>query len=546
MGKCVGMTWVVGMAVLLCGCLQTRMDVTLNPDGSGKMAVEAVYKPEEFKFDGTEPGSEAEMRAAVRDTLEKSTGVDTWGDISFRRNDDGWICFHGTAYFRKVSAVRLAFRDQRVPMLIADFAQAPEGGMRLDVQVGGADGDEEEDADEDPPTKLTEAEIARRVRKLRAKLQQAQLLSTAFMSEMWEETTFRLPGTLGESTNLRRTEDGRLRIRLVFADGVDAINGLMADDRWVRQYVLLTASAPGADEELLWDLMEELFGERDWVRAHVTGDLKPLFDYDAEVAEAKQEYPNLLKKLEVVAPPTPGFAPGKPFRSLRVAAAQLVSVSNETQELEPFNEDVGYTLVLLGRFQGRVLKVENITLRKAVTDTGANLIPEDEYDRRIDTITLSKDKTAVLFEVPMTVPGAGVRALQEISGTLEYLTGEGVRDVDLGVVELSDGARATQFGAEVDSVKKCIWDKNRYDLSLELHIPPETVHSIALQDGQGKAIPISGQEIRGYTDTATVCCSHAGPFPKTARIVVRVYGKLNRFRIPFQIHNISLVGVPLK
>jgi hypothetical protein len=68
------------------------------------------------------------------------------------------------------------------------------------------------------------------------------------------------------------------------------------DDAIMREIVTAGESIEGGPRTDLI-MHEKVFGERAPVRARMTGDLKPLFDYKTEMEAAKKDYPEMLKRL---------------------------------------------------------------------------------------------------------------------------------------------------------------------------------------------------------------------------------------------------------
>ncbi len=93
------------VALLLASCYETKQEITLNPDGTGKMRLESSFQ--NVNIGNQDASPEEALQAAVGRIVNDSKGVDVWDDVSFKQLDDGRIHFAGTAYFKKIEAVEI-------------------------------------------------------------------------------------------------------------------------------------------------------------------------------------------------------------------------------------------------------------------------------------------------------------------------------------------------------------------------------------------------------------------------------------------------------
>jgi hypothetical protein len=111
------------------------------------------------------------------------------------------------------------------------------------------------------------------------------------------DLAFRLPGTVQQTTNFTKGKGNILRLSYTAGKEIRAKAEMMKDDAWVRRKILagydLRFAMPPDDP----DINKHMFGERGPIEAFVGGDLKTLFDYEAEVEQAKKEFPAMLKRL---------------------------------------------------------------------------------------------------------------------------------------------------------------------------------------------------------------------------------------------------------
>ena len=121
---------IFGISAFLSGCFETKEEYIFNPDGSGKVVYSAAFPPMSFKLSDEEPDPESQMKDAVKDILEKSSGIDVWKDVSYKLTDDGKVSFKGTAYFKDVSK----FDVHNMGMIKVAFFKDEKGNLVLELK----------------------------------------------------------------------------------------------------------------------------------------------------------------------------------------------------------------------------------------------------------------------------------------------------------------------------------------------------------------------------------------------------------------------------
>ena len=294
MRKVIRLMLIFGISVLLSGCFETKEEYTLNPDGSGKVVYSAVFPPMSFKFGDEEPDPESQMKNAVKDILEKSSGIDVWKDVSCKLTDEGKILFKGTAYFRDVSK----FDVHNQGMMKVAFFKDEKGNLVLELK-----GKEKEKikAGKKKIAKLSEEEITKKFKEEKAKYQQMKPMMSAFLSTMKQEMRFHLPGKPSNVTNFKVEESGTLLLTFEGEKLFGVMDEMFEDPARMRKQILAGADFTEGGPKMDFLMNEKLFGEKAPVRATVTGAMKPLFNYEAEVAAAKKNSPKLFKELGAAA-----------------------------------------------------------------------------------------------------------------------------------------------------------------------------------------------------------------------------------------------------
>ncbi len=301
------------LILLAAGCVESTWIYTLNPDGSGKVELDALLQPA-FGISGIfertsnpfEDDPDELARKVAGRILAKSEGVAAWKDVSSGIADDGRVSFKGTAYFADLAEVDIKGDPFPTSFLKPSLSKEEDGRLVLGLQAGdigkestgGEEEKEAEDSEKETLPEPTEEEVALGVKKGKVAYQTIKPIATAFLSTMRTEIVVRLPGEAEEISNFKRDEDGALRIVFDGPRMLGVLDDLAETDaaKWY-EFAMKVKEEKRTDEEILWHLNELVFGEKGPVRAVVAGEVKPLFDYEAEVAEARSDQDRLFEEL---------------------------------------------------------------------------------------------------------------------------------------------------------------------------------------------------------------------------------------------------------
>ena len=154
--------------------------------------------------------------------------------------------------------------------------------------------------DETPePVKLTDAQIQQRIQAEREEWKHSKPLMESMMNTLKMDAVFQLCGQVGAVNNLKKTSDSSVSFHLEGAKMVRAIDSLISNDAWMEQRAKDGFLESPEDGPPTGSYLNELtFGQKGGVTARVTGELKPLFDYNAESEAAKAEYNKILDALK--------------------------------------------------------------------------------------------------------------------------------------------------------------------------------------------------------------------------------------------------------
>lgn len=520
----------LAFALLLSSCYETKQDFVINPDGSGKVRHECSFQ--NVNISNENDTSVEALQAAIAKIVTGSKGVDAWTDVSFKRLDDGRMWFRGTAYFKKLDELEISNQS------MLKFAWKNQGGGKADLTLNLKKSDNPKPKPD--AAKLTPEERAKKIKDERAKFQQSKPMFAAMLGSLKQTVSFKLPGKVEACSNFKPTAAGTLGLSFEGAKMIDALEKLMADDRWLEKHGFDTQNTPELDAEL----SGLLFGEKAPVNASVSGATAPLFNYAAEVAAALKGAEKLQKQLGAVsiAPP----AKGEALKSVKVVGVRMVSAVDKKLDVRPFNYDEGYSLAVLAELPGSVLDVtDKSSITSATASDGSSLLKgERDWDRRLGFTNLSADKASVMFAVELKMPSPAVKGLKEISGTLQYRVSGASKEIDLGLKSLKAGTKGTELGASIEEIKEG-WKKDGSQaMELRIRLEPDDLKSVNLVvDGVRTPLERRGSSSSGGITTFTFESKTA--FPETGTIVVEIHDKVQTFDAPFKIENLSLLGTPM-
>ncbi len=529
---------VAAAALSMAACIDLEEEFTLNPDGSGRVVIKSIFAPTDiFGTKSKDPDDMA--KKAVRDELEKAQGIDAWKDVTWTLQDDGKVRFQGTAYFKDISKVKFHHQGMSAEFLQLKLSKGEKGEVVIDCPTG-------KKADK-APAKLTEDEIKKKMKSERAQYQQMKPMLDGMLGALKVSVKANLPARVTTVTNFKKAGDSGISLAMEGKAFAKAFDDFMMDDALLRGAIESGMDFKKSEGGPPDAFVQKLFGESGPIRAICAADAKPLFDYESEAAAARAGQPAIFETLGVstktIAPP----AQGDGFKSIKVAAIRIVHVADAERGISPFNSSkAGVSLSIVAEFSGTVLSVKEGSIEKAVADDGTDLLPENDWGRKINWPRLTSDKTGVVFELDLGAPGEKSKGIKEVSGKLLYTVGGKTKDVDLGISEFKEGAAGKLHGAKIKELKNSEYMEGHQGLQLELEMSNDDVQGVTFLDEAGKTIEVERQGYFGSDNSATLSFSLKGAFPAKGRIVLKIYDDLKQFEVPFTISNIDFTGRPAK
>ena len=603
MNKLLNSVILAAAIVALAGCVETKDDFTINPDGSGKVVHELTFQPMSFDMTGggtsfemtpgeislemnvneppgessfditsTEPDDpQAQVKKSVKEILTKSSGVDTWTDISYKMTIDDRVYFKGTAFFSDInklslhnagfsSDMKLSFTHDQSGQIIIEFQQEEQGES---VETG-------ETVQQVPPP-LSEAELNQLVQQAKMQYNESKPMMMAVFSALKTETILHLPGKISQVSNFEKIDDSTVRIAFDGSKLISIMDQMMQNDDWLKEQIRAGKDPVSDGPESGLVMNEMLFGEKAPIRVVLGQPAQQLFDYDAEVADAKANYDTMLEQLDLdktettmptitdTLPVEPTFpvettlgdvtpvvpVQGAGLTNVKVAAVRLVMYSDHERGIMPLGQNKGYTLSLMVDLPEPVIKVSGGRVEKAVTDSTKSLLPTHKWQREIHFPRLTNDKKTVIFDVELLLPDDQASGFQEVSGVLEYLTADSLKQVDLGIMDFQIGAKGTQLGAVIRSIEEDPWQQNATVLRLRLNVRPEAIKSVNFYTQDGIKMDTNQTGYTSIDSSTTFEFSVKGQLPQKGRIVLDAFDGLTKNVIPFKITDITLTGQSL-
>jgi hypothetical protein len=308
---------------LASGCFEGKADLTLNPDGSGRIVCDLTFPalPPWTGPAATAPATKAgpkggtifptatpttgspkvaktpedEMKDVCYRFLKQSQGIDAWKDVSFERLA-GSIHFKGTAYFKDLSKVQ--FYPDKVKTRMG-FGPAENGDLMLVLNkpVGPDDS-----LAPKAGISLTADDVIKQMKTERDSYHKAKGDLALEMMDMKLNLIFRLPGVAAPVKGLVE-EDGACVMRVDGLRLLQSLDGPMADNIWLRKRIFSGQTLGAQPVTALKKYLDaQVFAYKGEAWARVSGDVHKQFDYAAEADAAKKAYPDMLVKLGLEKP----------------------------------------------------------------------------------------------------------------------------------------------------------------------------------------------------------------------------------------------------
>lgn len=551
------------MIVFLTGCFEVKQDITVNPDGSGKILLEAITDKSPVSLSGSEKSdAESELREMAKKIIQDSTGVDAWKDVRYSQTADGRMSFQGTAYFRDLSKVDIpnfgtgfALTKEKKALIIEMQEKKGKSGLQTAR----------------PVEKLTEEEITKKIAETREQWQKMKPLMSVMLASLKKDSTIHLPGKIKEVNNFKKDSENTVSLKLEGSKILAVLDSQMTDESWLRQEAISgglqqEGGMPSIDESL----SEKLFGQKGSVRVKVQVDpKKPLFDYRSEVAAAEMPYQQLLASFGIYQSTT--TAPG--IGAMRFQMGNLVDDRKTGSSFSRLEVE----LVMSGEIVDQAQGIRKMTVTRAVDNTGFDLISENTNEseggmqyRSEQTGEKAKAKE-VKKELRLRNPSRAAAAIQELSGVAEMhvpgkdagakaqiknflqsagkpVISDALKKAKIEVTVLTktqyeEKKKAEQEAEEQTGESSSFFGNDTLqenDLLFQIKDPDKKFVALEVLDENGRPLHPSGHSSTTYSEAASHTLSFDQSVPKNAQLAIYIETPASLVRVPFSLNNVSL------
>jgi hypothetical protein len=519
------------------GCVDEKKEITLNPDGTGKMVYEVTFNPFDLNLDNQESDPEEDMKKAIVEILEDSKGIEAWKDISFKLTAEKKAYFIGTAYFHDISKVEIK------PGGVSSsgetiFSKDESGQLVFEIK-------HEVKKLAKEKKELTESQLTEEVLVVKQKYNKSRVMMLGMVEGLRNETVIHLPGRIVGISNFEKIDNTTARIKLdgmIMLEGMDAI---MQDDEYLKEQIRAGRNPiqDGPGDELKAN--EIFYGQHAPVRVVIDSNAKKQFDYKAEVATAKANFKNMLKESGVSAKSATLIAQGADVAlnpgDVIIAGVRLVRYSDSERGIRPFNHDKGYTLSMVLELPDENYFIGKGIVELAVTDTGQDILPESDHAQKINWVRMSNDNKAAKFDIKLLLPDDKAKGLAELSGTLDAIKSTDTKKIVLEDVDFTKNEKYTIDGFTILPIKA----GSKY-ISITPKLLVKEYIATKFYDESGTEFKVKGSGSSSSNGKYTRMGFRAEEeFPDKGKIVFEVRDNMSEHKIPFKISNVSLTGEPL-
>lgn len=529
--------------IFVTGCIEEKNGYYVNPDGSGKVVHEVTSMQDIIDFMGDsadEPDPEQMMKEMTQEILQNSKGIETWSDIQTHVTEEGKIYFKGTGYFKDIQNV--SFSQEGVSQN-PNFAASVSADGLLTVEM--QEDEDKEASSQDAIKDYSPEELKKKMLQERVKYNQMKPMVEQILEKMKQTYVVHYAGTLKESVNFE-TGINSVSLTLEGKKMMAYADSFMADDAKLAEMIKAGMNMQtGFDNE---EFYAALWGQPRMPKALIQ--LKrPMFDYEKEAAQAKAKYPEMIKSLNLTTAAQVTIrqavaAGGTEIQDLRVGGVRLIHFEDETIDYRPFYQFKGYQMSLVGHLPVENLQIQEGTLTRVMTLGGQSLLPEKQFDRSLSAVKVADDGIAISFEIKMELPEQEHKGLAEIAGSFKAFKSEGIKTIDLGLMELKEGSGNEAEGISIQRAGKMDWGDD-YEIELKLKILKHLLKDVRLYREDETEIETSSGSSMSSNNFLMSKSIRIKELPEKGRIVLELYDNLEEYNISFSLKNISLVGLPL-
>jgi len=513
-------------SVFLTGCYQVKKTYFINPDGKGKVIINAVLPV--INLNVNQNNSEKpDLEEKVKEIIKKSKGVDIWKDVKWEETKEGKLHFTGTAYFSDINSLKIGEIG-----ILAPEMKKMNGQYLLSIRM------EKEKKKE--KKKMSEEEINKMVEKEKKNYFQMKPLLTGFFTDLKEEDIFYLPGKIEKISNFKRISENTASIEIKGEKILKAIDDVMKDEKLAKRAITYNFLNEEGKEQVDKLFYGKIFGEEKGIEV-VFRPEKDLFDYNSEIKETKktlkwgEKEKKKEEKLEQSILPE-----GKTnMEGASIAGMKVVCLSDVKNGILPFSSTKGLYLAVLIKFKNKIMSITG-EMKKAVSEDGENLLPENTYERKLHFPVISKDRKEALLNVNLKLPEKS-KIVKEIEGEIEYIYGGNkVEEINSGIENFKEGEKGSSSNCKILKNEKSKWQSGKFQIDIECEIPKYKVKDIKFYDEEGNLIKSRIVGTFSTNEKVTFSCILDKKL-ESGKIVFVVYKDIFKKKESFNLKNIKIL-----
>lgn len=504
---------------LLAGCLETQDQYSINPDGSGKVMHRAV-----FSVSTAAPDEEEQIRRVIRGEVDFSNGVEAWSDVDCRKLDDGRIEFRATAYFSDFNQLNF-FHQGMVEKIKWQLINEPRGltlrGVTAIPSYRHAGGS--------PPVPASSAN------ELRKEFKTAQL-NGSIPSKCSAEAVFQFGVPPQQLAGFHAGSDGNAIFSLTPGMYAALCDKASDDPRFLDRQFLAGNRAADVSEIMQDPLIQEtMLGPAKTLKAVYPRRETPLFNYHAEVAQAKKQWPTIRKKFGLPEDFSPMCQEESDIPVVRLKSIKLGEFDGSLARASTDGRNLSF-LLFWSQPPPNFIKITACKVENARTDTHEDLIRKDTPPMRAGN-AMPTD-----FEVKLAPPSPRATTLQILAGTLGYLKGSvETQELELGFEAISAGSPGKPVGTVLRSINHTFFHPSwpRYEVAIPVSVASrEQIKGLIFFDADGNRLPT--EEVKRWTSGGSVFL-HALANGSVARIGVELYSQVELRRVRFKVRPMKFI-----
>ncbi|RLD13020.1 MAG: hypothetical protein DRI28_06725, partial [Caldiserica bacterium] len=202
--------------VFLTGCYQVKKTYFINPDGKGKVIIDAVLPVVSLNLNQNN-SEKPDFEEKVKEIIEKSKGVDGWKDIKWEETEEGKLHFTGVAYFSDINSLKIG----KIGILNPEMKKV-NGEYLLTIRM-------EKGKKKKEKKKISQEEINKIVEKEKKNYFQMKSLLIGFFTDLKEEDVFYLPGKIEKISNFKKISENTASIEIKGEKILKVIDDIMKD-----------------------------------------------------------------------------------------------------------------------------------------------------------------------------------------------------------------------------------------------------------------------------------------------------------------------------